>query len=290
MARRSRRERGDRHLRRLDRRPAARRTRVAWASTSAAASVPVIAGAALDVALEGGEEYELVVTAPPGVDSDAFEARFGVPLTDIGTVLAADGDAGSVLIGERVASQSGPRSFFALMRTVLALLTTAVVTLVLGAGGGRRTSVRACRRDRNSIYARSIRLWARAINRAAGVEVRVTRRRAAAQRARRGVHRQPRELVRHLRARGRGARGAASSRSRSSGGFRCSGSPRNARGSSFSTARTGSRRSSRTARRQRRCSAGERSSSVPKARAASTITCVRSRKGRSCSRSRRRRR
>jgi thiamine monophosphate kinase len=73
----------------------------------AAASVPVIDGAALDVALEGGEEYELALTAPPGVDSDEFEARFGVPLTDIGTVLAADGDAGSVLIGERVASQSG---------------------------------------------------------------------------------------------------------------------------------------------------------------------------------------
>ncbi len=59
------------------------------------------------------------------------------------------------------------------MRTVLAILTTAAVTLVL-APVVLVAHLFGVEQGPNSIYARSIRRWARAINRAAGVEVRVT--------------------------------------------------------------------------------------------------------------------
>jgi thiamine-monophosphate kinase len=42
-----------------------------------------------DDVVAGGEEYELAVIAPAGLDRAAFQAAFGVPLTDIGTVSAA---------------------------------------------------------------------------------------------------------------------------------------------------------------------------------------------------------
>jgi thiamine monophosphate kinase len=37
-------------------------------------------------AARSGEEYELALTAPAGVDEGAFAAEFGVPLTRIGVV------------------------------------------------------------------------------------------------------------------------------------------------------------------------------------------------------------
>jgi thiamine-monophosphate kinase len=45
----------------------------------------------------GGEEYELAVVAPAGLDGAAFQAAFGVPLTDIGFVSAV-GEKGSGVI------------------------------------------------------------------------------------------------------------------------------------------------------------------------------------------------
>jgi thiamine-monophosphate kinase len=61
-----------------------------------AARIPVAedAGARLEDALHGGEDYELLVAMPAaseGVDSAAFEARFGIPLTRIGVVRPGSG-------------------------------------------------------------------------------------------------------------------------------------------------------------------------------------------------------
>jgi thiamine-monophosphate kinase len=50
--------------------------------------VPRAGGATLDDALGGGEEYELLVTAPASLDAAAFVAAFGIPLTRVGEVLA----------------------------------------------------------------------------------------------------------------------------------------------------------------------------------------------------------
>lgn len=49
--------------------------------------VPCVANVSLDDALRSGEEYELVVTSRQSFDVRAFEARFGLPLTEIGVVL-----------------------------------------------------------------------------------------------------------------------------------------------------------------------------------------------------------
>jgi thiamine monophosphate kinase len=45
----------------------------------------------LDDVAAGGEEYELAVVAPAGLDTVAFRAAFAVALTDIGSVSAVDG-------------------------------------------------------------------------------------------------------------------------------------------------------------------------------------------------------
>jgi thiamine-monophosphate kinase len=75
--------------------------------------VPRMVGAELEAALTGGEEYELLVTAPASVllDSSEFTRRFGVSLTEIGRLsIAADaaGSRGAVEVkGARVAARSG---------------------------------------------------------------------------------------------------------------------------------------------------------------------------------------
>lgn len=51
-------------------------------------AVPLIEGASLADGLAGGEEYELLVAAGAALDVHAFAARFGVPLTRVGRVLA----------------------------------------------------------------------------------------------------------------------------------------------------------------------------------------------------------
>jgi thiamine-monophosphate kinase len=52
--------------------------------------LPLIAGATPEIAAQSGEEYELIVTAPGTLDRAAFEHEFGIPLTSIGHVTAAD--------------------------------------------------------------------------------------------------------------------------------------------------------------------------------------------------------
>ena len=75
--------------------------------------VPRMDGADLDAALTGGEEYELLVTAPASalVDAGEFAKRFGVPLTEIGRLSRPTGVAGSGggvdVRGARVAGRAG---------------------------------------------------------------------------------------------------------------------------------------------------------------------------------------
>jgi thiamine-monophosphate kinase len=62
--------------------------------------VPRIAGAADEVTLAdvvaGGEEYELAVAAPAGLDTSLFHQAFGLPLTDIGWASAAGAEGPGV--------------------------------------------------------------------------------------------------------------------------------------------------------------------------------------------------
>lgn len=64
------------------------------------AAVPVIDGATVRDALGSGEEYELAVTAPQPLDTAGFERRFGVPLTEVGTVAASHDAEVRLLNGE----------------------------------------------------------------------------------------------------------------------------------------------------------------------------------------------
>ena len=54
-----------------------------------------------EAALSSGEEYELIVTAASAFDADEFQRRFGIPLTEIGSV--GLGPAGVEVHGARVA-------------------------------------------------------------------------------------------------------------------------------------------------------------------------------------------
>lgn len=56
-------------------------------------ALPRVAGATVEEALFGGEEYELLVASDADFDVDAFEQRFRVPLTRVGTVTAHDATA-----------------------------------------------------------------------------------------------------------------------------------------------------------------------------------------------------
>ncbi len=58
--------------------------------------VPRVDGVRLDDVGGGGEEYELAVVAPAGLDHRAFERTFGIALTDIGEVLAVGPDGPGV--------------------------------------------------------------------------------------------------------------------------------------------------------------------------------------------------
>jgi thiamine-monophosphate kinase len=50
-------------------------------------AVPRVAGVGMEDALAGGEEYELLLAAPPTLDVAAFARAFGVPLTRVGGVV-----------------------------------------------------------------------------------------------------------------------------------------------------------------------------------------------------------
>lgn len=69
--------------------------------------VPAVDGVSQEDAARSGEEYELVVTAPSAIDTEAFAARFDLELTLIGEV--SDGTAGAVLTngGEQMTLRAG---------------------------------------------------------------------------------------------------------------------------------------------------------------------------------------
>jgi thiamine-monophosphate kinase len=54
------------------------------------AMIPCADGVDADSAVRSGEEYELLVTVPHELDRAAFEARFRIPLTDIGRAVASE--------------------------------------------------------------------------------------------------------------------------------------------------------------------------------------------------------
>lgn len=73
-----------------------------------AATIPCVDGVAAELALTSGEEYELLLTAPAPLDTNAFQARFGIPLTEIGVV---DEGSGVDVRGASVAAPSGHDHF-----------------------------------------------------------------------------------------------------------------------------------------------------------------------------------
>ena len=66
-----------------------------------AARVPRLGGATAGDALRGGEEYELAVAAPAGLDTADFASRFGIALTAIGRVERSARGGGAVEIVDR---------------------------------------------------------------------------------------------------------------------------------------------------------------------------------------------
>lgn len=69
--------------------------------------LPTMSGMSQVDAARSGEEYELVVTAPHGLESAAFEEEFGLPLTNIGQVQAGKPGVLALAAGERVSSFGG---------------------------------------------------------------------------------------------------------------------------------------------------------------------------------------
>jgi thiamine-monophosphate kinase len=65
-----------------------------------AARVPRFAGAEWSDAVGGGEEYELALAAPAGLDVGAFVERFGVALTSVGRVEGVVEGGDVVVLGE----------------------------------------------------------------------------------------------------------------------------------------------------------------------------------------------
>jgi thiamine-monophosphate kinase len=73
--------------------------------------LPIVAESSPLSAASSGEEYELLVTAPPGIDTRAFERMYGIPLTRIGTVRAGAPEVIALFKGERVAPAAGYSHF-----------------------------------------------------------------------------------------------------------------------------------------------------------------------------------
>ena len=67
----------------------------AWIELDA---VPAMTGVPSIDALASGEEYELVVAAPPGLDEHAFAGRFGTPLTRVGAITEVGPGPGTVRV------------------------------------------------------------------------------------------------------------------------------------------------------------------------------------------------
>jgi thiamine-monophosphate kinase len=73
--------------------------------------LPVIAGTAVEHAARGGDEYELAVTASPGLDLEGFHTAFGIPLTPIGTVHDDEASVRATVQGALVAPGGGWNHF-----------------------------------------------------------------------------------------------------------------------------------------------------------------------------------
>src|SRR5262249_13953785 len=74
-----------------------------------AAHVPCFPDVSVEIALSGGEEYELIVTSPEPIDAARFVERFSLDLTEIGRVVP--GPATVDVKGARVAAVSGHDHF-----------------------------------------------------------------------------------------------------------------------------------------------------------------------------------
>lgn len=73
--------------------------------------VPHTTGTSPVDAARSGEEYELAITAPPGLDTTAFANAFGLPLTQIGTVVAGSPGVETRISGARVDPPAGYNHF-----------------------------------------------------------------------------------------------------------------------------------------------------------------------------------
>ena len=73
--------------------------------------LPVIGGVSASQAVRSGEEYELALAAPSGLDTDTFERQFGIPLTRLGTVHPGPPSVHATLNGRRVALSGGHDHF-----------------------------------------------------------------------------------------------------------------------------------------------------------------------------------
>ena len=69
--------------------------------------IPVFPGATAEDALAGGEEYELLFTAPARLPESEFATRFGIALTPIGRILEGAGEVHLTRAGRRVAAPAG---------------------------------------------------------------------------------------------------------------------------------------------------------------------------------------
>jgi len=74
------------------------------------ARIPCVDGVSVEIAVRSGEEYELLLAAPRPLDCVEFEARFGIPLTEIGRV--GTGTAGTVRISGVAAANVGGWNHF----------------------------------------------------------------------------------------------------------------------------------------------------------------------------------
>ncbi len=81
-------------------------------------AIPRVAGATVEDALAGGEEYELLVATDADLDADDFARRFGVPLTRVGRVVPPSEADEAPLVALR-ASAGAPAMVDALVRVEL---------------------------------------------------------------------------------------------------------------------------------------------------------------------------
>jgi len=70
-------------------------------------SVRTVVGVLPVDAAKSGEEYELLVAAPPHLDVSAFERAFQIPLTPIGRCERGPAEVQALVHGRRVAASGG---------------------------------------------------------------------------------------------------------------------------------------------------------------------------------------